>query len=356
MAKRRKEKDDEEELDFKIPKFDEKKFIIKEKTNIKITFISFIFGFIISILSFGFWVLLKNNSLRWSLVFLFGFFCAAWLRYLFIKLQIDFNEIGRKGQFSSFAVYFFSWLLILIVLINPPIYDEENPHIELVILPSVQELGGTVKIVARVVDNSGIDNIEFNLKYQNVTLDIDKEFIYDDSFFIYEYKNIENLIGVFDFSISVTDKNGLNSILAVPSDGDSVTYATTIKFDVKANPDRVYYMVNNGQEINTTFKDSFYETYPKFKGWNKNTIAFIDVYAELIHYFPNSIKQFNNTIVDSESYSFNVSNAAEIGIENPPDVKLPKPKIIQVPGFELVISILSIVGLILIIKNRKVKK
>jgi len=45
MAKRRKETEDEEEkVDFKMPKFDEEAFVRKEKEKIKTTFISFVFG------------------------------------------------------------------------------------------------------------------------------------------------------------------------------------------------------------------------------------------------------------------------------------------------------------------------
>ena len=54
MAKKRKEKSEEEELDFKLPKFDEEKFLKKEKRNIKTLFISFILGLVVSLISFGF--------------------------------------------------------------------------------------------------------------------------------------------------------------------------------------------------------------------------------------------------------------------------------------------------------------
>ena len=68
MAKRRKEKDEEEDKPFKLPKFDEKKFVKNEKRKIKTTFIAFLFGILIALLSFGFWVLLSGNGTRWILV------------------------------------------------------------------------------------------------------------------------------------------------------------------------------------------------------------------------------------------------------------------------------------------------
>ncbi len=64
MAKKRKEKTDEEELDFKLPKFDEEKFLKKERRNIKTLVISFLLGLIIAIISFSFWTLLSGKGMR----------------------------------------------------------------------------------------------------------------------------------------------------------------------------------------------------------------------------------------------------------------------------------------------------
>ncbi len=95
MAKKRKEKTEEEELDFKLPKFDEEKFLKRERRNIKTTVLSFLFGILISIVSFGFWSLLSGNDLRWELVLLFCVFNASWLKYLFVRLNLDLTDFGQ---------------------------------------------------------------------------------------------------------------------------------------------------------------------------------------------------------------------------------------------------------------------
>ena len=82
MAKKRREKTEEEEIDFKLPKFDEEKFLKRERRNIKTLFLSCLFGLIIAVISFGFWVLLSESAFRWELVILLGVFNASWLRYL----------------------------------------------------------------------------------------------------------------------------------------------------------------------------------------------------------------------------------------------------------------------------------
>ena len=372
MAKKRKEKTDEEELDFKLPKFDEEKFLKKERRNIKTLFLSFLLGLIIAIISFSFWTLLSGSGLRWELVLLLGVFNASWLKYLFIKLNIDLTEFGRKGWFGSYAIYFFTWLIILIILVNPPFYDDESPHVELVILPGVQEIGGTVLIVAQIFDNVGIkkQDISFTLLDPNGEK-ISADFTFENNIFSYTHQSPNNLTdsNTFTFNISAKDVNGHitekdgsftydNDVikLALPSVGDVVTYATTIKFDIGSDFDRVYYTVNDGDEINTTEKDDFYETYPKYEGWVKNN-ATVNVYAEVIYYFENYPLQFNNTVVDYDTYFFNVSDTPEIGIEKPPEITLPKYIPMRAtPGFEVAIFLISLVIVGLIFKFRKKDK
>ena len=117
--------------------------------------------------------------------------------------------------------------------------------------------------------------------------------------------------------------------------------------------DRVYYTVNNGSEINITKKDNFYETNPIYKGWVIKNNVTVRLYAEVIHYFKNLDIKFNNTIVDTNVYHFNVIEDQQIGTEEPPEIELPKPKFVQVPGFEIIVFIISIILLIVIIRIRK---
>lgn len=373
MAKKRKEKTEEEELDFKLPKFDEEKFLKRERRNIKTTFLSFLFGFLIAIISFGFWSLLSGNDLRWELVLLFCVFNASWLKYLFIRLNLDLTDFGRKGWFTSYAIYFFTWLLVLMVLVNPPFYDDESPRIEVVALPSMQELGGTVKIIARIVDNVGIEkqDIDFNLIYPDETSH-SPDFNFEDSIFSYMYENTENLMGTYEFTLSATDINGHNTSeivgtfvydndtikLASPAGagdapGPAVTYADSIRFDVGTNVSRMYYKVNDGVEINATFDGDYYETSPEMVGWLRGENATVNAYADIVYYFDNLDMQFNNTIVDTSTYYFGVSDDSKVGTEVSPEIAIPGPGLYMVPGFELLVFIISLVVVVLIFKYRK---
>ena len=199
MAKRRKEGAEvEEQLDFQIPKFDEEAFIKRERRNIKTLFIAFLFGLLIAVICFGFWVLLEGSFLRWELVLLVGVVNAIWIKYLFLKLNIDLTDFGRKGWLTTFATYFFTWLLVLIVLVNPPFYDGEAPHVEVVALPGMQEPGGTILIAAYIVDNVGVNKagINFMITDPNGTI-FTPEFTYENNIFRYTYENPRDQNGTY---------------------------------------------------------------------------------------------------------------------------------------------------------------
>jgi len=377
MAKRRKEKDEEEEPDFKVPKFDEEKFLKKERRNIKTLFISFLFGLVMAVITFGFWTLLQGHFLRWDLVFLLAVVNAVWIRYLFTRLDIDFTDFGKKQWFTTYAVYFFTWLLVFIVIVNPPFYDEDSPKIEAVILPNMQELGGTVNIIAKITDNTGIaqDDIAFTINGEQID-----DFDFDGKIFTYTFANQENLTGEFPFMLTATDASGhtsaVNSSFTYSNDtikcpeplgaqtppGSQVTYTTDIKFDVGATVSRVYYTVDGGPEINAIKNGKFYESNASVVGWPKDKNVTVKVYAEIAFYFVEplalssqaiSAVEYNNTIVDTQTYYFNVSDDPSIGSEESPTVTMPVPQFYQVPGFELVAFLISLVAVILIFKYWK---
>ncbi len=374
MAKRREQKDEEEPKEFQIPKFDKEKFINKEKEKIKATFIAFAFAVLIALISFGFWVLLQDNPIQWMLVLLFGIFSASWLRYLFSQLSIDTEKIERKGLFSSFAIYLFTWLFILIVLVNPPFYDAEPPQISVVSLPDIQEPGGTVKIVAKITDNAGVENNQARLilTSENETL-LDEIFQIEDHIISYEFENDENRTGTISCEIIAEDISGLETkeqtsfqyssdAIKLPSPsgatsppGPTVTYVDELAIDVKADVDIVTYTIftdDHSATINAKkpSQDDFYRTSPRVKGWIPNANINLTITATCIHYFQNDAREFNNTIIDTSTYYVVTSDAAEIGTQDPPSITPPQPNFIEVPGFELLVFILSIIGVLIALK------
>jgi len=397
MAKRRKETTEDEEIDFKIPKFDEESFLRRERRNIKTTFIAFLFGILLAVISFGFWVLLSGEAYRWLLILLVGIFNAAWIKYIFLRLNIDLTNFGKKGWFATYGIYFLTWLLVLIIIVNPPFYDGEAPLVEIAALPGMQELGGTVLIVAKITDNVGVkeQNIDFSLTCPNGT-NYSPEFTFENNIFRYIYENPTNLTGEYSYKLVATDVNGRktekdgsfeynNDTLEIISSrfsdirsGDAIT----IKADetVSAENFRVYYRIDGGTDINVNRKTENdkekYETTAEYKGWTPNSNATVRVYAEVVHYFINVPVKFANTVEDTKVYTFSTGDDQNMGKEdtlveynhtlatmrksqltNTLNYQLPHPiSVGNIPGFETVIFIVSLIVVVLIFKRKKKDK
>lgn len=370
MAKKRRDKPDEEETDFKIPKFDEEKFIRIQRRNIKTTFISFLFGIFISILSYFIWSAIDEN-LKWTLTLAFGFFSAAWLKYILIKIKIDLTDFGKKEWFSSYMIYFFTWLIVLIVLINPPFYDAEAPMADIAILPGMQEIGGTVKIVGFITDNTGIENVNFSITTPDEET-IYPSFNFIDHIFFYTYNN--NKMGEYLVNITAYDKNNLKTIYngVFEYNNNALKIASTIPDEIKsADPilikadDKissqnfiVYYTIDDGEEILTNKSGNYYETSPAYEGWKSNSNVTVKLYAKVIHYF--HMIEFNNTIEDTiTTYNFTTADDDDIGTLpglELKDLDLPQGKpLLATPGFEGLTLLVAIIGIILFFRYKKKK-
>jgi hypothetical protein len=395
MAKRRKEgTEGEEQFDFQIPKFDEEAFIKRERRNIKTLFIAFLLGLLIAVICFGFWVLMGDNFLRWELVLLVGVVNAIWIKYLFLKLNIDLTDFGRKGWLTAFVTYFCTWLLVLIVLVNPPFYDGEPPHVDVVALPGMQEPGGTILIVAYIVDNVGVNKAGINFTITNPNgITFTPVFTFENNIFRYTYENPSDLLGTSNYTFIVSDVNNRKTTIT-----GLFTYATDVleiissrppgttsgdPIIIKANDQiskenfRVYYKINNGPDINVDRKEisdkGKYETSAEFKGWTENSNITVNVFAEARHYFLNIPEKFSNIVKDTQQYSFSTGNDQNIGTEEPlveynytlallrrsqlPNTlnyQLSYPRSMgATPGFEVVILVLSIVAAVFLFKRKK---
>ena len=289
----------------------------------------------------------------------------------------------------------------MILLCNPPFYDDEIPQINLVALPGVQEVGGTVLVIAHITDNVGVktQGINFTLWDPNGNVSY-PEFSFEHNIFKYTYLNSENLMGAYHFSLVASDVNGnvnngfTNMTFEYSNDtlGIISSRFTDIRSGdpivISANENihpwnfRVYYRLNNGSQINVDRKDvsdkTKYETSAEFQGWKENENFTVTVYAEVTDYFVNIPERFNNTIIDTTpynttSYHFSTETDSNIGTKTPlveynytlaalrksqlPNTlnyQLPYPVGVgNIPGFETVVFLIAIVGVVLLLKRRK---
>ena len=398
MAKRRKEEgEQEEQVDFQIPKFDEQAFMKRERRNIKTLFISFLFGLLLAVICFGFWVLLVGSFLQWELVLLVGVINMVWIRYIFLRLHIDLADFGRRGWLYSYATYFFTWLLVLLILVNPPFYDTESPHVELAVLPGVQVPGGTIYFAAHIIDNVGMNTQGMRLAITdpNGTTTM-AQFTYQHNILRYNYSNQQGTLGVFQYVLTAPDVNGhttsvsgsfmyekdaLSIISTIPTSiksGDVITIKADEK--ISAQGFRVYYRIDNGPELNVSRKDAAskdkYDTSPEYQGWTSDSVHNLRVYAEAIYYFANNPARFSNTVEDPTNYTFATANDPNIGTTTPlvewnitlyllHKSQLPNTVNYQVPyaysqaatpGFEVLAALIALIVAVLLVRRKKSKR
>jgi hypothetical protein len=227
MAKKRK-KSKEEDYEFKAPEFDEEEFVRKELRDAKAILITIAYAVIIAILSY----LLMFADIWLSV--LLGVLAVVFLRHLYPLLKIDTTTFEIKNWLANAVMYFFTWLAIWILLVNPPISDFSDPKIEdargYVGSPgdwvafndtTKAQLGQgmNLSIGAKVVDNSEIDDDKVKIMVShNGTLITDPEWTTmtkeDEDYYFFVISESYTLPGRYDYNITAADINGNKATLS----------------------------------------------------------------------------------------------------------------------------------------------
>ncbi len=363
----------EDEYEFEIPKFDEKKFMEKEKSKARIYFISFGFGILLGIISRFAWANISPD-IRWTVTFLLAVCSIGFLAKVLQIFKVDISKFGKKEWLGSIAFYFFTWLAIFILAINPPFYDASPPHIDAVSIPSIQTVGGDVLIAAMITDNVDVDHASVNIT-DGTTWEI-HDMQRDGNVYTYDYAGSKT--GTFFYTITAADSGGREStftgnfsfmkdaiIVQAPSGNLGASDDIEIKVieGISSENFRVYYKVG-GREVNATpsgevtmgnEKYAVYTTSPEYEGWNGSSSVNVSVYAEVIHYFLGVEKAYTNNVTGG-TYTFSTASDSSIGtVNSPPAEDLPRPQSLkQTPGFELLAFVsAAAVAMILFGRRRK---
>lgn len=124
MAKKRRKEKEEESYEFEMPEFDEEEYLRKEIRETKTLFITFIFAAIMGVVSFG----LRFIDLATSI--LVGLIAIVFLRHIYPLFKINTSLMEKKQWGTNLIFYIFTWLLIWIILTNPPFSDIQSPAIK----------------------------------------------------------------------------------------------------------------------------------------------------------------------------------------------------------------------------------
>ncbi len=346
-----------ENEEIKIPEFDEKKFKEKERKKARIYFVSFMFGFIMAIICAFLWINLPV-SIRMLLCFLLGFASIGFLAKLFQIVKLDIKNFSKKDWISSIFYYFLTWLAFFILFINPPFYDASPPKIEIVTLPELQQENGIITIFAHVTDNSYVKDVIINVSGGEYEMEK-----YNNSIYSYNISYpIENFI------IIARDKNNNeekyegklmygNDLIKVSGDkilNSSDEIEIMVYRNISKKGFRVFYRIND-YEVNSTKSGEkgdylIYSTSPVYKGWKKNSTNEIEIFIEVIHYFPGINTPCSNKIYGGKYY-FQTADDDEIGKEaSPIPADLPRPEPLRTPGFEIA---LLLIAFVLLIRKKK---
>jgi hypothetical protein len=122
--KRRKQKEEEESYEFKMPEFDEEEYLRKEVRDSKTLFVTFVYGVLIAFVSFGL------NFVDVALAALVGFIAIIFIRHLYPLIGVDSSLLEKKQWATNIIFYIFTWLLVWIILSNPPFSDFQEPTIK----------------------------------------------------------------------------------------------------------------------------------------------------------------------------------------------------------------------------------
>jgi len=132
MAKKRKrDKVEEEDYEFRPPEFDEKEFLTKELGDTRVAVLTVgyavIFGIAAGAISYV-------NSSMVGIAFLVGIAGIFSLKYFYAYVKIDTAKFQKKSWAGNVAMFFFTFLAIWVLLLNVPFVDHAEPTVDKVIV------------------------------------------------------------------------------------------------------------------------------------------------------------------------------------------------------------------------------
>jgi len=158
MAKRRKKEEAEEDYDYEFPEFDRKEYMLDEIRKGKCVYISVAIAPIFSV--FALYVF-RYSGHQAVLGFLVGLAGLGVLKTLFQIAGIEIDELGLKEWAMSAGMYFFTFLAIWVVLMNPPFSDFAPPELEDVVIEFEED--GEIIAHEYVQENISEENKEYNV-------------------------------------------------------------------------------------------------------------------------------------------------------------------------------------------------
>jgi hypothetical protein len=129
--KRKKDKPEPEDYEFRPPDFDEKEFLKKELRDTRTALTTIIyavsFGMIAGLIS------MMGANLA-PVAFMVGIAGIFTLKYFYAIAKVDISEFKKKNWVGNIGTYFFTFLAIWVLMLNMPFSDHAPPSVDKVIV------------------------------------------------------------------------------------------------------------------------------------------------------------------------------------------------------------------------------
>lgn len=126
VARRRMVRREEEEVEIRLPEFDEDEFLREETRAARITYFSLgvalASGIITGLIGQATWPREVYGAV-------FGLAVAALMPRLLPLFRIDMEGITPKRWAEAYGVYFVTWFVIWVIFLNPPLFDAVSPKV-----------------------------------------------------------------------------------------------------------------------------------------------------------------------------------------------------------------------------------
>ena len=126
MAKKRRKEKEEEKYEFVPPEFDEKQFLIDEMKTTKRVVLLVLYGALFGVLA-GIATAITENGYFGFFLLLIG---GAMIRYFLVAIGMDLSKFTKKTWAENAIWYFFTFMAIWVLVVNPPFIDYVEPQIK----------------------------------------------------------------------------------------------------------------------------------------------------------------------------------------------------------------------------------
>jgi len=124
--KRKKDKGEEQEYEFKPPEFDEKEFLEKELRDTKTVLLTVGYAVLFGVLA-GVLSIVDESLAPIGLALVLGGIYS--LKYFYPLIKVDISQFQKKNWAGNVAWFFFTFLAVWVLTLNFPMSDHADPSV-----------------------------------------------------------------------------------------------------------------------------------------------------------------------------------------------------------------------------------